>query len=232
MSSVLGGRKSQRGPSSVNTVVESWLRFFFCQKLTHKHRCVSWCANMMQNLWLVVPQFYAFLTNCFALSAYNFKVVLFIDPTTLWQEFIMAWCHCIQREQWAKPLHLCELDVLFSVLAPLYTTIGRMGLWFQCHSHTPMIRRQLWPFWINLDCRWTSSTSSELCPCHVVFAQIFAAARFMPKTSVKIAWHEPIDMPSSSATSLIMIRQLFKIIFFTASMFPLVVDVLWLPGLA
>ena len=33
------------------------------------------------------------------------------------------------------------------------------------------------------------------------FGTIFAATRFMPKTSVKIAWHELNDMPTSSATS-------------------------------
>ena len=61
---------------------------------------------------------------------------------------------------------------------------------------------------------------------------IFVAARFMPKTSVKIAWHKPNDMPTSSATSLIVFQQLSKIIFFTASMFSSVVDVLDRPGRA
>ena len=36
------------------------------------------------------------------------------------------------------------------------------------------------------------------------FGTIFAATRFMPKTSVKMAWHEPNDMRTSSATSLIV----------------------------
>ena len=51
-----------------------------------------------------------------------------------------------------------------------------------------------------------------------------------PRTSIKIAWHEPNDMPTSSATSLIVIRRLSKIIFFTASMLSSVVDVLGRSG--
>ena len=49
------------------------------------------------------------------------------------------------------------------------------------------------------------------------------------KTFIKIAWHEPNDMPTSSATSLIVIRWLSKLIFFIASMFSLVVNVLGRP---
>ena len=88
-------------------------------------------------------------------------------------------------------------------------------------------------FWGNLECPWTSSISPEWCPWFSrwfyskfsSFGTICAAARFMPKTSVKIAWHKPNDMPTSSATSLIVIRRLFKIISFTASMFSLVYDI-------
>ena len=72
-------------------VIEAWLRFcfFLCQKLTHKHRCVNWCIIMLQNLWLVSPQFCAFLTNCFRQSAHNFKVVFFTERTTMWEEFMI-----------------------------------------------------------------------------------------------------------------------------------------------
>ena len=51
----------------------------------------------------------------------------------------------------------------------------------------------------------------RLCVCSKFsnFGTIFAAARFMPKTSVKFAWHEPNDMPTSSTTSLIVIRNHF-----------------------
>ena len=46
----------------------------------------------------------------------------------------------------------------------------------------------------------------------------------------KIEWHEPIDMPTSSETSLKVIRRFSITIFFTASVFSLVVDVLGRPG--
>ena len=48
------------------------------------------------------------------------------------------------------------------------------------------------------------------------FWTIFAAARFMRKTSVNIALHEPDHVPTSSA---IVIRRLSEIVFFTALMF-------------
>ena len=41
----------------------------------------------------------------------------------------------------------------------------------------------------------------------------------LPKISVKIVWHEPNDMPTSSATALIVILQWFIIIYFTVSLF-------------
>ena len=67
-----------------------WLRydyvFVFGQKLTHKHRYVSCCVILVQNPWSVLPQFCAFLTNCFV---HTFKVVLLIDRTTLCHEFMI-----------------------------------------------------------------------------------------------------------------------------------------------
>ena len=62
------------------------------------------------------------------------------------------------------------------------------------------------------------------------FGTICAAAHLMPKISAKIVWLEPNDMPTSSATSLILIRQLSKIILFTALMVSSVVDMLGQPG--
>ena len=48
----------------------------------------------------------------------------------------------------------CAFDVLlFEKMAFLYASIGMIGLWFEFHSHTPIIRHQLWPFWANLDRR-------------------------------------------------------------------------------
>uniref|UniRef100_A0A0K2TV66 Uncharacterized protein n=1 Tax=Lepeophtheirus salmonis TaxID=72036 RepID=A0A0K2TV66_LEPSM len=51
----------------------------------------------------------------------------------------------------------------------------------------------------------------------------------MPKTSEKIVWHEPNDMPTSSATSLMVIRRFSKTICFNLSTFSSVVDVLGRP---
>ena len=67
------------------------------------------------------------------------------------------------------------------------------------------------------------------------FAQnlaILEQSSLAPKTTPKIAWHESNDVPTASATSLIVIRQLFKIIFITASMISSVVEVLERSGRA
>ena len=58
------------------------------------------------------------------------------------------------------------------------------------------------------------------------------SARLMPKTVVKIAWHEPNDMPASSVSSLTVTRRLSKIISFTDSVFLSFVNVLGRPGQA
>ena len=47
--------------------------------------------------------------------------------------------HAIAIEE-NKTSHLTELDVLFSVLSLLDASIGMIEVWFQWHSHTPMIR--------------------------------------------------------------------------------------------
>ena len=63
--------------------------------------------------------------------------------------------------------------------------------------------------WIS----WAMSMRRCFCSKFNNFETIFAAARFIPKTSVIIAWHDPNDMPTASATSLTVIRRLSKIIF-------------------
>ena len=108
-------------------------------------------------------QLCVFLTNCFVQSVHNFKFVRLIDHTTLWQEFMMH--HAIAIEENSEQNvyiwpNLTGLDLLD-------TSIEMIRLWFQCHSYTPIIRHQLWPFWANLHRRWTSSISSEWCPCDV-----------------------------------------------------------------
>ena len=173
------------------------------------------------NPWLVFLQSCAFLTNFYTWSTHNFNVVFLIDRTTLWQEFI-----CTTQLQLKKTVNKTFIFdrsyVLFAVLALLDNFIGII----RCHSHTPMIRHQLWflsksesSLNIVVNISWTLSMQCCFRLKLSNFRTIFVAARFMPKTSVKIAWQESNEMPTSSAISPIMIQQLFKIIFFTASMF-------------
>ena len=90
---------------------------------------LSWCKI---HDWF--PQFYAFLTNSFAQVAHNFKVVFLIDCTTCLQ-FMMN--HAITIEENSKQnLHIG------------LGSSGMSGLWFQCHSHTPMIRHLFEQIWI------------------------------------------------------------------------------------
>ena len=88
--------------------------FVFGQKLTFKHRCV-WAGSLswLQNPWLVFQQFCPLPTNCFAESAYNFKVIFLIERRRA--RIHDAPRHWNRRKQWAKPSHLTELVVLFLV---------------------------------------------------------------------------------------------------------------------
>lgn len=141
----------------------------------------------------------------------SLKVVFLIDRTNL----------KTSRKKLAKPSHLTEHEVLFLMLAVLNVSIGMIELWFLCRSHTSMIRCQLWAFWANLGLS-LAMFNSFWGPCDVVFAQnstILEQSLLLYASSVKMAWHKPIDMLKSSATSLKRNRRLFKIIYFTASMF-------------
>lgn len=196
---VLGSRKSCHGPNPVNTINVAWLRFRFWAKLLHKHRYVNWCVMMLPNPELFFPQFYTFLTNCFAHMVHNFKMVLLIDRTTLCQEFMMFHITAI-----ANPLFLTKLNVLFPVLKLLDDSIGMIGLWFQCHSHAPMVRQKLWPFWATF-----------------LFAQILVIL----KPSSLIPY---LNILKNYLAFELMIS---KIIFYTASMFLAIVGVLEWPDL-
>ena len=173
-----------------------WIRhdngFVFGQKLTDKHRCVSWCVIMVQNPWLVFTQFCAFLTNSFAQSAHNFQIIFRIDRTTLWQKFIMH--HAIAIEENSEQnLHIWRNLMCFFRPWLFWTlALGWLGFSFNVIGiHPWFVAIHPWFVWANLDHRWTSSPSPERCPA---------------------------TLPTSSATSLIVIRLLSKIIFFTASM--------------
>ena len=118
--------------------------------------------------------------------------------------------HCYRRKQWVKPSHLTELNMLFSVLALLDASVGMIELWFQYHDIFEQIR--------IIVASWD-----------IVFAQNLA---ILEQFSVKIVWHEPNVIPTSSPTSLTVIQRLTTIIFFTCRMFSSVVDVLEWPGRA
>ena len=122
---------------------------------------------MVQNPWLIFPQFCALLTNCFPQSAHNFKVVFLIDRITLWQEFILHLVIAVE-ETVSKPFTFDRNSrAFFGIDFP-----GRFH-WVDCflvsmsHSHTPMVRHQLWLFWAYLDRRWSPSISPEWSSCKI-----------------------------------------------------------------
>ena len=180
---------------------------------------------MVRNQWLFFPQFCAFLTNCIKQSAHNFEAVFLIDRTTLWQEILVH--HSIEHNLHIWPNLTCYsggFDWDDWALVPM-------------SGHTPMFRHQLWPFWANLDRRWTSPTSSERCPCDIVFAQNLAILEepslphvsYLKYPSNCLAWAERyVNIISNFSNNDSMI---IKIIFFTALICSSVFDVLGRPGL-
>ena len=145
--------KGQRGPSPVNTVVKAWLQFCFRPKT---HVQASMCELVRYH---GIKSMIGFSTTlCVSDELLQDFGALLQGGTTYWPYDLVARIHdaprhCNWRKQWVQPLHLAELDVLFLVLALLDASIGMIGLWLQCHSHTPMIRHQLWDFWANLNRR-------------------------------------------------------------------------------
>ena len=110
-----------------------WGIIMVLAKNSHTNRCVSWCIILVQNLWLVFPQFYALLTICFAQWAHNFKLVFLIDCTTLWQKFMMHQAIAIEEN-----FTFTQLDMHFSVLALLDASIGIIGLFFNVRDSSPL----------------------------------------------------------------------------------------------
>ena len=131
---------------------------------------------MVQNPWLIFQKFCAFLANWSAQSAYNSKVVFLIDLVARIYE---APAYCNWRKQWAKP----NLTGFFFVLALLVASIGMIGLWFAWF----VIFEQIW---IVVNISWAMSMRRCFCSKFSNFGTTFFATRFMPKTCVKIAWHD------------------------------------------
>ena len=78
--------------------LKQWLRFCHAQG----SMCVSWNVIMVQNLWLLFHNSVRF----WWIASRNRLITSRIHNVP---------CHCNWRKQWAKPSHLTELDVLFSV---------------------------------------------------------------------------------------------------------------------
>ena len=154
-----------------------WLRhdygFVFDHKLTHKHRCVSWCVIMVQNPWLVIPQFCAFLTNCLAQSAHNFKTVCLIDRTTLWQKFMMH--HTIALEENSEQnLHIWPNLTWFFRFCFWMLPLGWLGCGFHVIAIWFITSYELFEkIWIVVE-RSQYLLISPICPCDVVFVQNLA----------------------------------------------------------
>ena len=119
--------------------------------------------------------------------------------------------------------------VFIFLLSPQSLQNGMMRPWFQCPDSSLVMTflsksgcslNVLNIFWAVSMLHWFSSKLSN-------FGTIFAATRFMPKTFVRIASHEWNNMATSSETSLIVLRRLFKIIFFTASIISPIVEQWW-----
>ena len=184
-----------------------WLRhdygFVFVQKLTYKHQSVSWCVIMVQ----IHDWFLHNSVRFWRIASRNRRITPMQYSLLTVRPFDKnSWCTKLLQSK-KTIIKSFTFDMLFSVLALLDICIGMIGVWFQYHSHTPMIRHQLWPCLANLDRRWTLLNISWAmymwcCFCSKFrnFGTIFAAAWFMPETSIKIAWHESIDMSTSSET--------------------------------
>ena len=143
--------------------------------------------------------------NCCSQSAYNFKIAFLIDRTTLWQEFMRH--HVIVIEENSEQnLHILpNLSSFFGLRSS-----GRFHWndWaLDIHPWFVTSYDLLEEIWIVVE-----RPQHFLSDVHAFsnFGTIFVAVRFMYKASVKIAWHEPTNMPTSSAILQIVIRQLSK----------------------
>ena len=166
--------------------------------------------TVLKRAFWYFEHFCAFLTNCFAQSAHNFKVVFLIHRTTLWQEFMMQSKKTVSKTFTFNRTWRAFIDLGFSVrfhwddwalvsMSLPYTYDSQPVLTFLSKS---------WSSLNVVNISWTMSMRHCFCTKFSNFGTVFAAARFMLKTSVNIAWHKPNDMPTSSATALIVIQRL------------------------
>ena len=120
--------------------------FIFGQKLTYKHRCLScWCAIMVQNPWLAFSTILKVSDEMFAQLLQAFTATFHM---TLWEEFVM--CQAITFEKSSKQNLRIWSNLICFYRSWLLWTLPLILL----NDLVAMIRRQLWSFWANLDCRW------------------------------------------------------------------------------
>ena len=112
---------------------------------------------------------------------------------------------------------------------------GSLYFW----KYKKVTRSHVWRIWRLGIVSDSWATSIRRCFCLGLFGFLLKIQQFLNKFCChafhtqnirKISWHEPIGMPTSSATSLIVIRRSFITISFTLTTFSSVVDVLGRPG--
>ena len=114
-----------------------------------------------------------------------------------------------------SPSHLSDSDVLFLVVAKIFPSTATTALLFQHRNRTPQVSSPLMTFFRKFSSAFERSNSSWLtvtrfCFCASVSRRgtNFAATRRIFSLSVKIWWHELLQIPTSSATSR-AVRQRF-----------------------
>ena len=135
-----------------------WLRhdyrIIFGQKLIHTHLNVRYFINSV-HFWRIVSRNRRITSRKYSLFTVIFVARIHNAPR-----------HSYWRKQWVIPLRLTELDLLFSVWAILYASIGMVSI-LKPYIHDSSA---VMTFLTNLHHCWTSSTSPEQYPCDVVFA--------------------------------------------------------------
>ena len=135
----------------------------------------------------------------------NFKVVFLIDRTTLWQEFMMHHAIAIEENS-EKNLYIWQNLMCFFRSWLFWTLPFRwLGFGFNIIPIHPWFItshdffEEICISSLNVaNISWAMSMRHYFCSKFSNFGTILAAAAFMPETSVKIAWHELNDMPTSS----------------------------------
>ena len=111
--------------------------------------------------------------------------------------------HCNCRKQLAKPWHWPDLTCFFrSWLFWMHPLEWLSFNVIAIHPRFVTVYDIFEQIWIVSNISCTMSMQRCFFSKFRYFGTIFAAARFILKTSVKIAWQEPNDMPTSSTCEI------------------------------